>query len=45
MVPLLHGAMVKGNCAEGLATPGAETAMLDEVAHVVSLPVGTSEYW
>lgn len=45
MVPLSQGAMVSGKLADATVAPGTVTDDVTEDGHVVSLPVGTSEYW
>jgi hypothetical protein len=41
---LLQGAIVNGICADAVVAPGGVTVTALELAHCVSLPVGTSEY-
>jgi len=45
MVPLLQGAMDSGKSDEDVLAPGSVTAPASEVGQLVSIPVGTSEYW
>ena len=45
MVPLLHGAMDSRKRDDDVVAPGSVTPAVSEVGQLVSLPVGTSEYW
>ena len=45
MVPLSHGASAKVMGAVVLLPAGRVTETVDELGQLVSLPLGTSEYW